>query len=906
MSSSLTDYNLKENLKQLRALLISDIVEASGKNIFFSISKQTAAIVENIFIVALEFSADFYRSFIEFQNAEILDLHSNVELWVEGENVIRKNIISFIQDIASVKFQANTLIIIDCFDPMSNCSTVLNQVLNKYILRQKEKIRPYIIGLCHRDVIEINDIQTIFPFHIKLRPPKCKTNQYECDIIKRKSSGKIEYTREGFNFTDKKITGSNILSNNLIESIKQDNTEAADPTKNLSFNLNLTEKEEEARRKLQLPYVRTNKSTPKDEGPKSDSGKGNIYYEPDEADDFDEEDPDDDLDRKEHRIAFRMNENFLYRIREESLTCRVCLETWINKSPILFPCQHITCESCTTGVMKNSKSIHSFKCPVCRKVVTKLDVKKFRFFRTLEHVGSKVTIDQASQTEWENNESEKTVDINEIRDYLIKQKKRKLNNLIYLGDLHSVRRKVIFISLDGFRYDYLEKVKDKRGYASTPNFNRIIEEGVYVKDGITNAFITKTFPNHWSLVTGRYEESHGLIGNEMFDPRRNQTFNLTADVTDSFWYNNGDGSGGEPIWVTNQRAGGASGVLYWVGDGVVINDHRPTRFEFFNFKYANGDKVPIDKLIRWFDTEDCPINLGLLYFRQPDAAGHKFGPDSNEVLDEIIKLDGYIGYLIKRLEEVDMYDEMNIIITSDHGMAESDSEKVIVLDDYLKVDYTSYMDSPIYSIDPIDGVSTVDEIVKSLSKVQNMKVYRKQDIPEHFHYRNNIRVRSIVLVADVGWNIVKTKEEKQKWKRRGSHGYNNSIKIMHPFFVARGPIFKKNYTASSFENVDIYPLICEIVDAKPYPNNGSLSRISHIIMKEKLFHVTTTFITYVASIAFAALFSSIFSLVACRVYRIQRRHKYNSSYHVSINGLPMNETDKQVLLDDPELESELP
>lgn len=143
-------------------------------------------------------------------------------------------------------------------------------------------------------------------------------------------------------------------------------------------------------------------------------------------------------------------------------------------------------------------------------------------------------------------------------------------------------------------------------------------------------------------------------------------------------------------------------------------------------------------------------------------------------------------------------------------------------------------------------------------------------------------------------------------ERKGSHGYNNSISTMRPFFIARGPVFKKNYTASPFQNVDIYPLLCQILDAKPYKNNGSLSRIEHILLKEKLFHETTTFITFVASIIFAALVSSLFSLIACRVYRIHRRYNHNCGYHVSINGLPMNDTDKQALLEDQELESELP
>ena len=63
----------------------------------------------------------------------------------------------------------------------------------------------------------------------------------------------------------------------------------------------------------------------------------------------------------------------------------------------------------------------------------------------------------------------------------------------------------------------------------------------------------------------------------------------------------------------------------------------------------------------------------------------------------------------------------------------------------------------------------------------------------------------------------------------GNHGYNNSLNVMHPFFIAHGPAFKKNYKAKPFNNIDIYPLMCHILKISPYPNNGSLENIDHIL-----------------------------------------------------------------------------
>lgn len=54
----------------------------------------------------------------------------------------------------------------------------------------------------------------------------------------------------------------------------------------------------------------------------------------------------------------------------------------------------------------------------------------------------------------------------------------------------------------------------------------------------------------------------------------------------------------------------------------------------------------------------------------------------------------------------------------------------------------------------------------------------------------------------------------------GSHGYNNSLMDMHPFFIAHGPAFRKNYTSKPFSNVDIYGLICHILDVSGIVNNN--------------------------------------------------------------------------------------
>lgn len=108
------------------------------------------------------------------------------------------------------------------------------------------------------------------------------------------------------------------------------------------------------------------------------------------------------------------------------------------------------------------------------------------------------------------------------------------------------KQKLLLVSFDGFRHDYID-IHDLK------NFKRLHSLGFRTK-WIQNQMVTKTFPNHWSIVTGLYEESHGIISNKFFAPELNKEFNAFARPAwkswdPKFWK-------GEPIWKTNEKQGG--------------------------------------------------------------------------------------------------------------------------------------------------------------------------------------------------------------------------------------------------------------------------------------------------------------------------------------------------------------
>ena len=91
---------------------------------------------------------------------------------------------------------------------------------------------------------------------------------------------------------------------------------------------------------------------------------------------------------------------------------------------------------------------------------------------------------------------------------------------------------------------------------------------------MTTQFQTTTFPNHWTMVTGLYAESHGIIADNFFDPKTETQFVGTN------WNNKPHFWGGEPLWITNQKNGGKTACEFWVGSDV--QNRTPTYYDKFN------------------------------------------------------------------------------------------------------------------------------------------------------------------------------------------------------------------------------------------------------------------------------------------------------------------------------------
>jgi predicted AlkP superfamily pyrophosphatase or phosphodiesterase len=381
---------------------------------------------------------------------------------------------------------------------------------------------------------------------------------------------------------------------------------------------------------------------------------------------------------------------------------------------------------------------------------------------------------------------------------------------------------VILISLDGFRYDYLDKYQPKI-------LNELAKSGVRAK-WLIPSFPTKTFPNHYTIATGLYPQHHGIIENNIYDRGFDAVFGLSKreEVENPRWWL------GEPIWITAEKQGQKAATFFFPGTETDFNGVRPSIWKKYEHTLPFNERV--DTVLSWFDLpKETRPNFFTLYFDEPDSSGHNFGPDSEETGKAVAKVDEQIGRLVEGLKKRKIYKNVNIIIVSDHGMAKTLGKDSVLLDDYFDFKLAERMlwTSEIVQIFPKENME--DEIISGLSKITNASCWRKSEIPERLHYTESSRIAPIICSAAEGWTLTnresfaKAKTRDSFEKPHGAHGYDNKYQSMQATFIAHGKAFKKGFVSEPFENIQVYNLMCKILGLQPAKNDGDFNKIKQVL-----------------------------------------------------------------------------
>ena len=379
---------------------------------------------------------------------------------------------------------------------------------------------------------------------------------------------------------------------------------------------------------------------------------------------------------------------------------------------------------------------------------------------------------------------------------------------------------VVMISFDGFKPEYLQRI-------DLPAFARVAKNGVQ-SVGMIPVFPSKTFPNHYSIATGMYPESHGIVGNRFWDPDRNATYGMsdTLAVLDGSWYR------GEPIWATAEKQGMVAASYFWVASDVSIGGMLPTFWKRYDGRVSNTRRV--DSVLAWLalPAERRP-HMVTMYFSDVDGAGHDHGPLSAQVDTATKAVDAALGRLLEGFTRLpaDVKDRIYLILVSDHGMSETSPRWYAALDTLIAMDSVRLPESgPLANLFVSNAPQRARILRDSINRrLSHGRAYLRGELPKHLHYDKDPRIGDIVVVMDDHFQIGRANRPARDG---ATHGWDPTLPSMHALFVASGPGIPAGKVIPSFENVDIYPYIAELLGLKPAPDiDGKPGRLMRLIQR---------------------------------------------------------------------------
>lgn len=373
-------------------------------------------------------------------------------------------------------------------------------------------------------------------------------------------------------------------------------------------------------------------------------------------------------------------------------------------------------------------------------------------------------------------------------------------------------RYVVVLSVDGFRSDYPEK-------AHTPTLDSLEKAGV--RSVFRPSYPSNTFPNHYSMATGLHPDHHGLINNSFYVEDMDSIYSIgnRAAVTNPDYY------GGEPIWNTAENQGIKTASFYWVGSETAIQGMQPSIWKPFDNSVPF--KTRADSVISWLELpEEIRPHLIMWYIEEPDAIAHYAGTDSSATINKVEELDNVLHHFFNKARKLDIFDKIDFIVLSDHGMANYYPENYVNLNDYLPRDsfYFAFDGVPTILYPKEGYAGKAMEILKTVPRVTS---YRKGDIPEKYIYGKNPRIGEIVVMPDIG-TYVQFRAQSRAFAG-AAHGYDNFAPEMQAIFYAAGPSFRENVKTPPMPNVNLYLLIAHLLDIKPSPNDGDSATVLRLL-----------------------------------------------------------------------------
>lgn len=415
---------------------------------------------------------------------------------------------------------------------------------------------------------------------------------------------------------------------------------------------------------------------------------------------------------------------------------------------------------------------------------------------------------------------------------------------------------VLLVSIDAVQIDLA--LNPKRYGVSLPTISNLLEEGTYTSEGTSPVFPSYTFCCHQSIITGTYPDTHGLYTNKVFDPMgvHMDAWNwYVSDNVPTLW------SYAKDKGYLSVNVGFPSSVLaetdfnipsYWrdntevdskVLDAVSVPQGLTKEAENFvgsglRFGLADikDDYIKLKTCLWMLDKkikphlEEKPFFM-TTYFWSYDDTAHNEGTFEKKPLENLEKIDAYLGELIDKAVEI-TNGNIIICVISDHGMLDNISDvrpnAVFYKEGLIQVDeHGNIKDWEVWSarsggvayikLKNPDDLKLKEKVVKILNNLveENPTVVDEIMIGKEASFkRRGFPDADFILTTKPGYEI---REEfhgdfvPNTLSQKATHGYAENLKDMQGMFILKGVGIEKRKRLDRFSIVDIAPTLATLM-----------------------------------------------------------------------------------------------
>ena len=369
----------------------------------------------------------------------------------------------------------------------------------------------------------------------------------------------------------------------------------------------------------------------------------------------------------------------------------------------------------------------------------------------------------------------------------------------------STAQTLVLVSIDGFRWDYLD-------WPQATNMRSIAAEGSRVTK-LRTVYPSKTFPGHLSIATGLHPTQHGVIDNYFCRSDRTDCYSMGKGRKDPSWL------AGTPLWTLVEQQGGRASTFFWPESDAAFAGVLPSDYRAFDRRVPHRERV--QQAIDWLalPAEQRP-DLVTLYFSVVDSTGHTYGPAAPATLSAIIEVDRQISLLWQAIELINTQQEadINLMLVSDHGMSEVNPDLFIDTNTlprpkgFKRVNGSTRV--TYYQRDPDADIDGLESELDSMSDGR-WKRLSSLDLADR-HFENHPGVGDIII--ETAPPRVFRRGGGQDVDLRGMHGYPATVEDMAAFLVAVGPGFREGSVIPEAHQLDVYPVAAKLLDLE-VPDN---------------------------------------------------------------------------------------